>query len=437
MNLSVVIAIAGLGGVSVFVYLWAQARGSLEKYSLIISIEEEVEKLKGQSQKAQEEVTEIRADYADKRVILKHLEEQVAIYDDSLAFAEVGLYEPHFDFDDSEAFKSQIKEVRSRQKEMVAAKEATRCSINWQVEGSSAKGRTMINRQTKLTLRAFNNECEAAVANVRWNNVTAMEKRIHKAANAIAKINASMELELDDLYIALKVEELRLTHECRELLKVEKDKRAESARAEREEKRLLAESRLAEKEEQKYQTLLEEARKEATGDNTTDELAQKIRELEVALSEAHAKSERARAMAEVTSSGYVYVISNVGSFGENIVKIGLTRRLDPTDRVRELGDASVPFSFDTHAMIYSDEAPALESALHKEFADKRVNTANTRKEFFTASLDEVEEAVSRLAPAARFFRDREAQEWQETLARRNQRLKEAQTKPSDALPETI
>ena len=142
-------------------------------------------------------------------------------------------------------------------------------------------------------------------------------------------------------------------------------------------------------------------------------------------------------MAEMTKSGYVYVISNVGSFGEDVVKIGLTRRLDPDDRVRELGDASVPFSFDTHAMIYSDEAPALEAALHRRFAERRINMTNFRKEFFRVTLTEVEQAVTELAPSASFFKDREAQEWHETLARRNQSLLELKDAVKSTLPTTI
>lgn len=139
----------------------------------------------------------------------------------------------------------------------------------------------------------------------------------------------------------------------------------------------------------------------------------------------------------MTKSGYVYIISNIGSFGEDVVKIGLTRRLDPDDRVRELGDASVPFGFDTHAMIYSDEAPALEFALHREFADRRINMTNFRKEFFRVSLDEVEQAVARLAPSASFFRDREAQEWHETLARRNETLAQLKVSVETMLPAEI
>ena len=141
-------------------------------------------------------------------------------------------------------------------------------------------------------------------------------------------------------------------------------------------------------------------------------------------------------MAQMTKSGYVYIISNIGSFGDDVVKIGLTRRLNPDDRVRELGDASVPFRFDTHAMIYSENAPALEVALHNEFSDHRINASNLRKEFFRVSLDEVEEAVRTLAPDASFFRDREAQEWHETLSLRKQALVDMQ-KTSDEFPESI
>ena len=144
--------------------------------------------------------------------------------------------------------------------------------------------------------------------------------------------------------------------------------------------------------------------------------------LERDLAEAHEKTVRAQALAERTRSGYVYVVSNIGSFGEGVVKIGLTRRLDPTDRIRELGDASVPFVFDTHAIIYSDDAPTLERSLHAEFEATRINTANMRKEFFRAAIDQVEAALTKLAPAAPFFRDIEAQEFRETQARRNAAL---------------
>ena len=400
------------------------------KYSPIISIESELGQLRLSAEETRKETDDIRAQYAEKHSILRKLEQQVAIYDERIAFAELGVYEPHFDFGDSDTYKTSIKEVRDRQKAMISSKSATVCPTDWAVDGSRSKGQIMINRQTRLTMRAFNNECEAATANTRWNNVVAMEKRILNAAKQINSANTSMNLAIHEDYVALKLDELHLTHEFRERLKNEKDERAERARAEREEKKLLADAEAAEREERKFAELLSRARDQAGVDGS------RIAELEAKLASAQAEGKRARAMAQRTRSGYVYIVSNIGSFGDDVVKIGLTRRLDPDDRVRELGDASVPFRFDTHAMIYSDNAPTLEAALHKEFSDRRINASNLRKEFFRVTLDEIEGAVRALAPDASFFKDREAQEWHETLALRNQALVDMQ-KASDEFPESI
>ena len=401
-----------------------------ERFRPIVSIDDEMKRISIEKFDAEAKMSALRSSYAEGRQKLKRLEHEISVYDEKLSFVELGVYEPHFDFGESEQYKRQITYVRDRQKNMVSSKRATFCPADWVVEGSRSKGEAMINRQTRLTMRAFNNECEAAIANTRWNNVVAMEKRILNAAKQIDSANASLRLTINPEYVSLKLEELRLTHEYREKQKAEKEERAEMARAEREEKKLLAEAEAAEREEQRYQQLLQKARSEAGADQG------RIADLEAALAEAHEKTERARAMAEMTKSGYVYIISNIGSFGEDVIKIGLTRRLNPDDRVRELGDASVPFTFDTHAMIYSDEAPALEGALHREFADRRINVSNMRKEFFRVNLDEVEEAVARLAPNAQFFADREAQEWHETLARRNEALKDMQ-RPSDQFAELL
>lgn len=408
------------------------------RYGGLISEEAELERLRREIAIENAKIEEIKTSYAEKKATFDRLRKELAVYDERLAFAELGVYEPHFDFNDSEVFKRRISDIRESQKAMVSSKEACICPTNWTVDGSQSKGQTMVNRQMRLTMRAFNNECEAAIANTRWNNVVAMENRVLKAAKAIDASNSSMKLVINDAYVALKIEELHLTHEYREQLKREREERAELARAEREEKKLLVEAERAEREEQRYQSLLAKARKEAEADSGNEELRRKIVELEASLAEAHAASDRARAMAEMTKSGYVYIISNVGSFGEDVVKIGLTRRLDPDDRVRELGDASVPFAFDTHAMIYSDEAPALEAALHREFSERRVNMSNMRKEFFRVGLDEVEDAVGRLAPDASFFKDREAQEWHETLVRRSQLLTDSMFRETeDAFPQSI
>ena len=407
-----------------FFVLWLKSYSELKKliskFSPVISIEAEVDRLKNEADIIQQEIEVTRSTYSEKRSLLEDLEQEVAVYDERISFAQFGVYEPHFEFSDSETYKREIKKIRESQKKMVSAKTATICPEDVSLDGSSSKGKTLVNRQVRLTLRAFNGECTAAIANTRWNNVKAMEKRILNATKQIDNANASLQITINESFVKLKLDELHLTHEYREQLKAEKDERAELARAEREERKLLADAKVAEEEERKYRDLLEKARKEVGVD------AKRIAELEDSLAQARATSDRARSMAEMTTSGYVYVISNIGSFGQDVVKIGLTRRVDPDDRVKELGDASVPFRFDTHAMIYSDEAPKLEAALHKEFSIRRINAVNMRKEFFRVSLEEVEDAVSRLSPDADFFNDREAQEWHETLARRKQVLDDMQ-----------
>ncbi|MGC4094642.1 MAG: DUF4041 domain-containing protein [Polyangiaceae bacterium] len=293
----------------------------------ILSVEAEAASMRAELALLGTQIETIRATYKEKRTLLDKLSEQVAVYDERLAFAELGVYEPHFDFTDSEGYKREIDDCRREQKMMVFAKTAVSANNNWTVDGSKAKGQTMINRQIRLTMRAFNNEAEAAIANVRWNNVNAMEKRVHAAVKSINDSNASMQIELNPAYTALKIKEIRLTHEYRERLKAEKDERAEAARLSREEAKLLRDAEVAERAEEKYQTLLDKARREAEAAVGNETLSEKVALLEAELAAAHAATERARAMAEMTRTGYVYIISNIGSFGEDVVKIGLTRPL--------------------------------------------------------------------------------------------------------------
>lgn len=404
--------------------LWRRTSGQLKelqiRFSGVIDVARELERLNEEVTGAQEEIERLRGSYSDKKEIYDRLASEIAIFDDRLALAEMGIYEPHFDFSDSEQYKRAIKQERDKQKAFVSTGSAVKCETNWSVNGSATKGQTMTNRAIKLALRAFNNECEAAIANTRWNNIQTMQQRIINAFEQINKLNESNELAINRYYLDMKITELYLTHEYREKLRAEREDRAEKARMEREAQRFLRDLERAQEDEARYAKLLAEAKAEASkivGPQLKAFTIQ-ISNLERELEAAKKKLERAKAMAEQTRSGYVYIISNIGSFGEGVIKIGMTRRLDPIDRVRELGDASVPFAFDTHAMIYSDDAPSLERALHVEFEHVRVNTQNTRKEFFRVTVDEVEAALQRLAPESQFIKDIEAQEYHETLARR-------------------
>ncbi|MBP5857860.1 DUF4041 domain-containing protein [Marivibrio halodurans] len=402
----------------------SEVRRLEELYADPISREREVQRLKEEANAEHDRAEDMAArlktlqkDYSDKKAIYNAVKAEAAIYDETIELAQIGFYQPHFRFDDSERYKTAIRYAKDEQKALVKQKRAIIIPSNWTVNGSRQEGKKLENRTVRLTLRAFNNECDAAVANVTWRNAEAMAKRINRAFEQINKENEPLGASISKVYLELKLDELSLTIEREEKRKREREETAELRRQEREEKKLQEEARRAEKEEKEAEERLTKARaqaEKAVGEEL-DALNLQIEELRQQLEQAHSLTERAKSMAEQTRLGHVYVISNQGSFGGGVFKIGLTRRLDPHDRIKELGDASVPFSFDTHALIFSEDAPALESALHNRFEDKRVNAANMRKEFFRVTLDEVEQAVSEVAPAADFYRDAEAQEYHETL----------------------
>ena len=184
-----------------------------ERFAGIVDLDDEKAKVNAELAAARTATTDLQTSYAEKRATYDRLTHEIAIFDERLSFAEMGVYEPHFDFSDSEAYKSVIIKVRDNQKRMVSDKTAVYCTTTWSVDGSASKGKSMTNRNIRLTLRAFNNECDAAVANTRWNNVNAMEKRVLRAKEQIEKLNASNAIFVSSEFLKLKLEELYLTHE--------------------------------------------------------------------------------------------------------------------------------------------------------------------------------------------------------------------------------
>lgn len=290
------------------------------------------------------------------------------------------------------------------------------------VVGNSRKqGEIMTRRYINLTLRAFNGECDSLISKVRWNNVKRFEERIKKAFNAINKLGKSNNTFLTDKYLKLKLDELHLVYELAHKKYQEKEEAREIRAQQREEQRAQREFEKARKdaemEEKRYQKALEKAKKDLglVSGEKLDELNSQIAQLEQNLKEANEAKERAISRAQETKSGHVYIISNLGSFGENVYKIGMTRRLEPMDRVKELGDASVPFTFDLHAMIFSENAPELENLLHKEFDDRRIHKVNYRKEYFNVTLDEIEQVIKdKYEKEVDFIKVSEAQQFRET-----------------------
>lgn len=443
LNAIIVISLLLLAFVILAFYTYKMSQKNkayIERFSKIIDVDKEFEKVTLEKLKIKKTIEELRASYKEKKIIFDKLVTEAAIYDEEIELAELGFYKPHYDFDTSEKYKEERAFIKSKQKEMISSKTAIFCHKEWKVEGSKAKGRTMTNRGIRLTARAFNNECDSAISNVSWNNAERMEQRVDKAFNAINKLNESNAIEIFPEYLQLKVEELRLTQEYKEKKQQEKVEQAEIRQQMREEAKLEQEMEKALKDEERYQKLLDKAKIEAeksTGAKL-EKLKEKMAALGVELEEAHAKSERAKSMAQQTKAGHIYVISNIGSFGEGVYKVGMTRRLEPLDRVKELGDASVPFLFDIHAMIYSNDAPNMEKALHKTFDIKRVNLVNNRKEFFSVELEDIEKEVKKISSEAEFILTAEAREYRESNAIRAQRA-HVKTKGDirNELPEAI
>ncbi|MGL5469828.1 MAG: DUF4041 domain-containing protein [Shewanella sp.] len=310
---------------------------------------------------------------------------------------------PQYLYETSTRFAEEIKDVRQQQKDMIKDKTAITFPESTVISNDKSFNNKILNGQIKLMLTAFNIECDLLIGKVSPSSFGRTLERIEKLANTLEKSAATLECGFDIDYIELKFEECKLQYQYtlkkqEEVVEQQliKEHIREEQRAIKEFEKAIAD---AEKEEKMYRNLLDKAQRELAKATEQDrsEMQQRIAILEQQLAEAEAKEERAKSMAEQTRKGHVYVISNIGSFGEDVYKIGLTRRLEPMDRIKELGDASVPFPFDVHAMIYTDDAPALETALHREFNSKRVNAVNLRKEFFNVDLASIQEAVEKLA----------------------------------------
>lgn len=330
---------------------------------------------------------------------LQQAKEQIVETNEEVLMQSFGLYTPRYSFMNSDEYKARLLEIRAEQKDMIKNKTAVTGNSNWTVNNSAAKGKKMVSDMQKLLLRAFNSECDDVIEHVKYNNIEASEKRITTSREAISKLGIIMEVSIQPKYYRLKIEELHLAFEYAQKKQQEKEEQKEARARMREEAKLAKEieeeRKKLEKEQQHYQNALERINAQLAAASEGDRAAieEKKAELVAQLDKIDKEFKDVDYREANQRAGYVYVISNIGAFGENVYKIGMTRRLDPQDRVDELGDASVPFNFDVHAMIFSDDAPRLEAALHNAFADRKLNFVNQRREFFNVSLDEIKKVI--------------------------------------------
>lgn len=322
---------------------------------------------------------------------------QLAVFEVDINALDYGLYKPTFEFANSDLYKEELSKLRDKQKQCIKNDNAAYGNTNWQVNGSAAQGRTMVNNYKKLLLRAFNVECDDIVANVKVSNLDRSIERIEKISEQISKLGKTMAIGISPGYARLKIDEVKLALDYQQKKQEEKERQKELRAQEREEAKVLKEiedeRKRLKKEQTHYKNALKTVLAQIEKNGETDELLEKKLQLESQINDTTKAIENVDYREANRKAGYVYIISNIGAFGENIYKIGMTRRLNPQERVDELGDASVPFNFDIHAMIFTEDAPGLETALHNAFESKKLNKINTRREFFAVSLDEIKAEV--------------------------------------------
>ena len=347
-----------------------------------------------------DEVERIVNDIEELKRIKALLREEIIQLDDEILFQEFGVYQPQYKFANLDQYKFALKQIKEDQRRMIKNGQAAICSRTWKVDGSEEKGKKLIAENIKQIIRNFNIECDICIDKVRFSNYESSKKRLLKAFEMQNKLNETNAISLTNEYYRLKVKELDLAYEYqekkkeeREILRDLREQRKEEAKVAKE---IEARRLELEKEQSHYHNALKRFNDQIEVEKSEERkqfLKEKIEELNNNILDIDKAMKNLDYREANHRAGYVYIISNIGAFGENIYKIGMTRRLEPEDRISELSGAAVPFRYDVHAMIFSDDAPKLETALHNAFADKKLNLVNARKEFFKVTLDEIKQVV--------------------------------------------
>lgn len=309
--------------------------------------------------------------------------DEYVVLDDDRVLQSVGIYRYHHPLETAAGYKDRLDDLNRRIAVSVKAGTAIVASNLFTFDNSLAKGRKMTADLSKLMLRAYNAEADNSIRSLRVGNVVTAKKRLDASRTSIAKLGAVMEMRISDEFHALRLEEIELTADW--LMKKQEEREAareEQARL-REERRVQQELAVERERLDKERAHLINALASLASTGSSDpDLQARLATIDAAIEQNDYRAANIRA-------GYVYVISNRGAFGPGVVKIGLTRRLEPLDRVIELGGASVPFRFDVHALFFSEDAVTLENELHQHFAGRALNLANPRKEFFFATPADV------------------------------------------------
>lgn len=363
----------------------------------------EIEKAKLNDLKRQlkigDELVTIETQISKKKIELEDIKKDIAVSNDVLELQEFGFFERKYNFTDSTQYKNKLDSLRTQQKQLIKDGEAALIIIPMTLDGSQAKGKTMQKQLIKAMIRGFNGEVDGHLVKVSASNLEKKIASVKKSFEQLNKMYERNQIRLANNYLALKIDELRLAAEYELKKQEEKEILREQRAKEREDKKLQAEiaakRKQVEKDRKHFSQMVNNVEKLLL--TATDEekikLDAQLKEYQEKLAEIEEMEEDIDYREGHATAGYVYVISNLGAFGEDVYKIGVTRRLEPLDRIRELGSASVPFQFDVHALIFSENAFALEKELHDKFDKYKINKINSRKEYFKVPFSEIKSTL--------------------------------------------
>jgi len=407
------------------IFQQVQFKGFAKKYVPLDSLELEVQKkqkilceLNDNYQKREDELKKtyetLENDKQSKYSLLaKNIDSQMTELNSELKILTNEVLNRRYTFSDydglsSEECKNKLSILKLKEQDLIKNDKAV--EIHW-LELNKMTNMTLDNRlkkslekitknNIKLTIRCFNAECDNIILGISIKNIDSMRSKMQRSYDSINKIISINSISIAEAFLELKLEQLNLVYTYE--LKKEQEKEIQKAIKEQ----MLEEEKVRreiEKEKAKIQKDQDQCSSEINKlmkylqktDNDVEKqlYLDKIKELENKLRELESNKKTVLEREANAKAGYVYIISNIGSFGEDVYKIGMTRRLEPMDRIKELSSASVPFEFDVHAMIFSVDAPSLETTLHQYFNKQSINRINPRKEFFKVSIDEIEEIV--------------------------------------------
>ncbi|WP_198419009.1 DUF4041 domain-containing protein [Motilimonas pumila] len=355
---------------------------------------------------------------SDGRPVFSQLQDELSQNIEQLKYIDVGLLPPTFKFDDSQALKDKIDSCLEDQFQIIKSGGATSAYSDWSWFGSRRDGARMVYAYQSLLLKAFNAEFDMIRKQMRHSTHETAKKKLIRLEEQLGKLGETANVTISSTYLNLKLHELTVWHgELKHKEDLKQEKKKQQALLREQAKRSGGDIEDLEDDIYYRKSDLIKAKELAQklhGAKAVD-MQDKINRMQGEIEKLESKFERATSQAQLTRAGYIYVISNIGSFGEGVVKIGMTRRLEPMDRVNELGDASVPFKFDVHTLTFVEDAPTIEKTLHRKFNDRRVNTDNHRKEFFKVTPKEVADAMEKLGIECDWYFDIEAKEYRESL----------------------